>query len=49
MEYVKEIPNIEYKRENYDNKAGYKYKIKDRSCGKIRKHLIEDLEDYNIQ
>lgn len=49
LEYIKEISNIEYKRENYDNKAGYKYKAKDKSCGRIGKYFIKDLEDYNIQ
>lgn len=46
-EYVRVVSGIEYKIKNYNDKI--KYENKDRSCGKIKRHLIVDLEKYNIQ
>lgn len=45
-EYIKEVFGIRYRIENYIDKP--KYKAKDKSCGKIRKHLIINLKEYNI-
>lgn len=45
-EYVRKIFAVKYKVENYDNKI--KYKAKNKSCGKIKKHLIVSLKKYNI-
>lgn len=46
LEFVKEISRIRYNMENYDNKV--KCKAEDRSCEKIKKHLIVSPEKYNI-
>lgn len=46
LKCIKEISSVGYEIENYDYKA--KYKAKDKGCEKIRRHLIVDLEEYNI-
>lgn len=46
-EYIRGISGIKYVIENYDNKA--KYEAKNKSCEKIRRYLIIDFEEYNIQ
>lgn len=48
MKYKREIFSIGYKIKNYDNKAKCEYKVKDRSSGRIKKHLIIGLKEYNI-
>lgn len=44
--YLKDISDIKYGMGNYNNKA--KYNTKNRSFGRIKKHLIISLEEYNI-
>lgn len=46
FEHIREVFDIEYSIKNYDDKA--KYKTEHESCRKIKKHLILDLEKYNI-
>lgn len=46
-ECIKKIFDIGYGIKNYNNKANYKAENID--CEKIKRYLIVDLEEYNIQ
>lgn len=46
-EYIKQVSDIRYGKENYDDKANGK--VKEQSCERTRRYLIISLEDYNIQ
>lgn len=48
LKYINEIFDVNYKIENYDNKAKHKYKVKERSYEKTKKYIITGLEKYNI-
>lgn len=46
LNYVREIFGIKYEIKKYDNKT--KCKTKNKSCGRIKRHLIIGLKEYNI-
>lgn len=47
FKHIREVFDIGHNIKNHDDKA--KYKTEHGSCRKIKKHLIVDLEKYNIQ
>lgn len=47
-EYIRKVSDIRYEIENYNDKAKGKYKVENRSYGRIRRHLIIGLKEYII-